>query len=199
VLFDLDLYLLRHGDAGKRMAVAAGGNTGDVPLTIVGREEIAIIARSIKDLNLKFSAIVTSPLKRAVQTAKIIAKVLAMEKGISIWNELAPEGNRSKLYNRLNQDTRESSILMIGHEPYLSNMMYDMIFQKNRVNQLGRINLKKAGLAKIRVISLTPNISGELRWLLTPRILKLLAKVGSKSKSSAASKKKERVGGTDKV
>jgi phosphohistidine phosphatase len=199
VLFDLDLYLLRHGDAGKRMAVAAGGNTGDVPLTIVGREEIAIIARSIKDLNLKFSAIVTSPLKRAVQTAKIIAKVLAMEKGISIWNELAPEGNRSKLYNRLNQDTRESSVLMIGHEPYLSNMMYDMIFQKNRVNQLGRINLKKAGLAKIRVISLTPNISGELRWLLTPRILKLLAKGGSKSKSSAANKKKEKVGGTDKV
>jgi phosphohistidine phosphatase len=194
VLFDLDLYLLRHGDAGKRMAVAAGGNTGDVPLTIVGREEIAIIARSIKDLNLKFSAIVTSPLKRAVQTAKIIAKVLAMEKGISIWNELAPEGNRSKLYNRLNQYTRESSILMIGHEPYLSNIMYDMIFQKNRVNQLGRINLKKAGLAKIRVISLTPNISGELRWLLTPRILKLLKKGSSKSKSSAAkNKKKEQI------
>lgn len=93
-----------------------------------------------------------------------------MEKRISIWNELLPEGNRSKLYNKLNQYTRESSILMIGHEPYLSNIMYDMIFQK-RVNQLGRINLKKAGLAKIRVISLTPNISGELRWLLTPRIL----------------------------
>jgi len=191
VLFDLDLYLLRHGDSGKRMAVAAGGNTGDVPLTIVGREEIAIIARSTKDLNLKFSAIVTSPLKRAVQTAKIIAKVLAMEKGISIWNELAPEGNRSQLYNRLNQDTRESSILMIGHEPYLSNMMYDMIFQKNRVTQLGRINLKKAGLAKIRVISLTPNISGELRWLLTPRILKLLEKGSSKSKSSVAKNKKK--------
>jgi phosphohistidine phosphatase len=199
VLFDLDLYLLRHGDAGKGMAVAAGGNSGDVPLTIVGREEIAIIARSVKDLNLKFSAIITSPLKRAVQTAKIIAKVLAMEKRISIWNELVPEGNRSKLYIILNQYTRESSVLMIGHEPYLSNMMYDIIFQKNRVNQLGRINLKKAGLAKIRIISLTPNISGELRWLLTPRILKLLAKGGSKSNSSATNKKKQKVGGTYKV
>ena len=198
MLFDLDLFLLRHGDAGKRMA-GAGGNSGDVPLTIVGREEIAIIARSVKDLNLKFSAIVTSPLKRAVQTAKIIAKVLAMEKRISIWNELVPEGNRSKLYDILNQYTRESSVLMIGHEPYLSNMMYDMIFQKNRVNQLGRISLKKAGLAKIRVISLTPNISGELRWLLTPRILKLLAKGGSKSNSSATNKKKQKVGGTYKV
>ena len=78
-------------------------------------------------------------------------------------------------------------------------MMYDMIFQKNRVNQLGRINLKKAGLAKIRVISLTPNISGELRWLLTPGILKLLAKGGSKSNSSATNKKKQKVGGSYKV
>ncbi|MGC2669758.1 MAG: histidine phosphatase family protein [Candidatus Nitrosopolaris sp.] len=195
----MDLYLLRHGDAGKGMAVAAGRNSGDVPLTIVGREEIAIIARSVKDLNLKFTAIITSPLKRAVQTAKIIAKVLAMEKRISIWNELVPEGNRSKLYNILNQYTRESSVLMIGHEPYLSNIMYDMIFQKNRVNQRGRINLKKAGLAKIRIISLTPNISGELRWLLTPRIIKLLAKGGSKSNSSATNKKKQKVGGTYKV
>jgi len=191
VPFDLDLYLLRHGDAGKRMAVAAGGNTGDVPLTIVGREEIAIIARSVKALNLRFSAIVTSPLKRAVQTAKIIAKVLAIENRISVWNDLVPEGNRSKLYNKLNQYARDSSVLMIGHEPYLSNIMYDMIFQKNRVNQLGRISLKKAGLAKIRVISLTPNISGELRWLLTPRILKLLEKGSSKSKSSAAKNKKK--------
>jgi phosphohistidine phosphatase len=192
VLFDLDLYLLRHGDSGKRTAVAAGGNTGDVPLTIVGREEIAIIARSA--LNLRFSAIVTSPLKRAVQTAKIIAKVLAIENRISVWNDLVPEGNRSKLYNKLNQYTRDSRVLMIGHEPYLSNIMYDMIFQENRVNQLGRISLKKAGLAKIRVISLTPNINGELRWLLTPRILKLLEKGSSKSKSSVAkNKKKEQV------
>jgi phosphohistidine phosphatase len=191
VSFDLDLYLLRHGDAGKRMAVAAGGNTGDVPLTIVGREEIAIIARSVKALNLRFSAIVTSPLKRAVQTAKIIAKVLAIENRISVWNDLVPEGNRSKLYNKLNQYTRDSSVLMIGHEPYLSNIMYDMIFQKNRVDQLGRISLKKAGLAKISVISLTPNISGELRWLLTPRILKLLEKGSSKSKSSVAKNKKK--------
>jgi phosphohistidine phosphatase len=198
VLFDLDLYLLRHGDAGRRMVVAAGEDSGDIPLTIAGREEVAVIARSIKDLNLKFNAIVTSPLKRAVQTAKIIAKVLAMEKGLSIWKELVPEGNRSKLYNKLNQYTRESTILMIGHQPYLTNIMCDMIFQKNRVNQLGQINLKKAGLAKIRVISLTPNISGELRWLLTPRILKSLAKAGSKSKSSPAYKKKKKVSGSNK-
>jgi phosphohistidine phosphatase len=117
-----------------------------------------------------------------------------MEK-LSVWNELAPEGNRSKLYNKLNQYTRESTILMVGHQPYLTNIICDMIFQK-RVNQVGRINLKKAGLAKIRVISLIPNTSGELRWLLTPRILKSLAKDGSKK--SLAYKKIEKVSGSNK-
>ena len=197
MLFDLELYLLRHGDAGRRTSIAAGQDSGDLPLTIAGKEEITVLARSLKHLNLKFDAIISSPLKRAVQTAKIIAKALVMEKRISIWNELVPEGSRSKLYQRLNQYARESTILMVGHQPYLTNIISDMIFQK-RVNQVGQINLKKAGLAKIRVISLTPNTSGELRWLLTPRILKSLAKDGSKSKFSTTSKKKEIVSGSNK-
>jgi phosphohistidine phosphatase len=195
VPFDLELYLLRHGDAGRRTAIAASPVSSDLPLTIAGREEIAVLARSLKHLNLKFDVIISSPLKRAIQTAKIIAKALVMEKRISIWNELVPEGNRSKLYSRLNQYTRESTILMVGHQPYLTNIICDMIFQK-RVNQVGQINLKKAGLAKIRVISLIPNTSGELRWLLTPRILKSLAKDGSK-KSLAAYKKIEKVSGSN--
>ena len=96
----MELYLLRHGDAGRSTTIAAGQDSGDLPLTIAGREEIALVARSVRMLNLKISAIVTSPLKRAVQTAKIIARVLAIEKRISIWNELLPESDRSKLYNK---------------------------------------------------------------------------------------------------
>ncbi len=87
------------------------------------------------------------------QTARTLPKALGKEDKISVWGELVLECNRSKLYNRLHQYTKESTILMIGHEPYPSNIMYDMIFQTNRVNQLDRINLKKDRLAKIRVIS----------------------------------------------
>ena len=77
-----------------------------------------MIARSIKTLKLKFDAIITSPLKRAIQTANIVAKVLGMRKEknkITIWNELAPEGNRLQLFNRLHHKFKmESTILMIG-------------------------------------------------------------------------------------
>jgi len=57
VLFDLELYLLRHGDAGRRTTIAAGQDSGDLPLTIAGKEEITVLARSIKHLNLKFDTV----------------------------------------------------------------------------------------------------------------------------------------------
>lgn len=180
----MQLYLLRHGDAGKSLAAAkisSVGPTGfDPPLTERGRQDIEITARSLKVLKLKFTAIITSPLKRASQTGKITAKIMGSEKELSICNELAPEGDRIRLYHRLRSFSQESSVLIIGHEPYLTNLLYDMVLQKTKVRPLGGINLKKSGLAKIRVISLSPNARGELRWLLTPRILRSLSYSSSK-------------------
>jgi phosphohistidine phosphatase len=34
-----------------------------------------------------------------------------------------------------------------------------------------KIILKKGGVAKVRMTSFTPEISGELRWLLTPKMI----------------------------
>jgi len=180
----LQLYLLRHGDAGKRVAAAKSSSIDrsgvDAPLTVSGKQDIEITARSLKVLKLKFTAILTSPLKRAIQTAKITAKILGAEKELSICNELAPEGDRLKLYDRLRSLSQESSVLIIGHEPYLTNLISDIVLQKTKVRPVSSINLKKSGLAKIRVISLSPNARGELRWLLTPRILKSLGDSSSK-------------------
>jgi phosphohistidine phosphatase len=180
----LQLYLLRHGDAGKSVGgakIRSVDRSGvDAPLTVSGKQDIELTARSLIVLKLKFTAILTSPLKRALQTAKITAKIMGAEKELSICNELAPEGDRLKLYNRLRSLSQESSVLIIGHEPYLTNLISDMVLQKTKVRPVSSINLKKSGLAKIRVISLSPNARGELRWLLTPRILKSLGDSSSK-------------------
>jgi phosphohistidine phosphatase len=84
------------------------------------------------------------------------------------WTELSPEGNRLDLYNKLSQLKQQSSVLVVGHEPYLSKMVSEIIFDGNNG---GRIALKKAGFARIRIISSTPKFQGELRWLLTPKLL----------------------------
>ena len=182
----MDLCLLRHGEVGK--------NSGDVALTESAKKEIAIVATSIKALNFQITAILTSPLKRASQTAKILSKTLGIENRIIICNELAPEGSRAKLAKVLLHYSPDSSILVVGHKPYLSDLIYEIIYNENghelkrrasigsnqSITERSRgIFLKKAGLAKIRLVSLTPTMSGEIKWLIPPRILKRLQ--GSRS------------------
>jgi len=89
------------------------------------------------------------------------------------WNELRPEGNRLELYRKLSQFKQQSSVLLVGHEPYLSDMVSEIIFDgKGR-----HVVIKKAGLARIGITSSAPpKLQGELKWLLTPRHMKNMAR-----------------------
>ena len=162
----MDLFILRHGEAGQR--VSAGRGDFQRSLTTAGQKEVSDIAKSLKELGTKFDVVITSPLKRAHQTAAIVAKILKIEKKMQDWDELSPEGNRIDLYNKLSHLKQQSLVLVVGHEPYLSKMVSEIIFDGN---DGGRIDLKKAGFARIRIISSTPKFQGELRWLLTPKLL----------------------------
>jgi phosphohistidine phosphatase len=188
----MELYLLRHGESIKGAGLSLGTTSRNSGLTENGKKEITRIAKSIKRFNVKFDAILTSPLNSAMQTAKIISSTFKLKDGLINCDELVPEGNMLKLYNRLQHFTSESSILIVGHEPYLTNIIDDMIPQqrskdgirrsvtnKTKVKGIARpersIVVKRGGLAKIRITSTTPELRGELRWLLTPRILKSLS------------------------
>jgi phosphohistidine phosphatase len=128
-------------------------------------------ANSVKRLKLAIDKIATSPLARARETSEIVAKVLRKQKGLEVWDELKPEAETADLYRRLSKLKRESSILLVGHEPYLSGMISELISGDKK----SRILLKKGGLAKIAIDSLALKPSGELRWLLTPRQIKRMS------------------------
>jgi phosphohistidine phosphatase SixA len=93
----LDLYLLRHGEAGKRPS--AGSSLLQRSLSITGEKEVEDISRSLNDLGIKFDFIITSSFKQAQQTAMIIAKMFKAQNMIQKWNKLTPEGNRLDLYH----------------------------------------------------------------------------------------------------
>jgi phosphohistidine phosphatase len=166
----LDLFILRHGYAGNRLSDPIKDTKRQ--LTISGKKEVGEIAKSLKKLGVKFNLIYSSPLARAFQTAKIIAKENKFTKQIEQSEELKPNGSKDFLYNKLSKLNIDSVILIVGHEPYLSGMVNDIISNnKNSIN----IILKKAGLSRIKITSTVPTLKGELRWLLTPRILKKIA------------------------
>lgn len=167
----MELYILRHGEAGKR--IPSGSKDSERLLTVAGLEEVEEVASALATLGVSFDFVATSPLKRASQTADAVAKILKVKKGnVEEWGELKPEGRRPELYRKLSQFKPESSVLVVGHEPYLSTMVSEIAFGTGA----GGIVLKKAGLAKLTVSSFQPKIKGELRWLLTPKHLKKVAK-----------------------
>ena len=121
----------------------------------------------------------TSPIFSCKQTSEIINDQFNKRIPLIICNDLKPEGKFLDFYNKILQYKNTSSILIVGHEPYLSSMINDIIsnndtdrnYNKNNKN----IILKKAGLSRIKITSTVPKLKGELRWLLTPRILKKLS------------------------
>lgn len=167
----MELYILRHGEASKPISNAS--KDSERALTVAGQEEVMQVAQALDKLGVRFDFVATSPLKRARQTADAVAKIFNVKKGsLEEWTELKPEGKTRELYHKLSQFKLESSVLVVGHEPYLSTMISEIIFDAGT----GRIVLKKAGLAKITMTTFHPKIKGELRWLLTPKLLKKIAK-----------------------
>jgi phosphohistidine phosphatase len=165
----VELIVLRHGEAGNRSTSAS--KDLERGLTVSGRKKMEDVASSINRLKLGIDKIATSPLARARETSEIVAKVLKKQKALEVWDELKPEAEMAELYGRLSKLRRESSILLVGHEPYLSTMISELISGGKR----SRILLKKAGMAKVAIDSLAPKPSGELRWLLTPRQIKRMS------------------------
>lgn len=168
----MDLFILRHGEADK----SSDGGDFARPLTVDGKKDTTNVAKWLKTLGVKFDVILTSPLKRARQTASIVAKIFNIENKLMNSDELQPQGSRTELYRKLSskQFQEESTVLLVGHEPYLSSLISDII---SETDASSRIVLKKAGLAKIRITSHSAQtVQGELECLLTPKLVKNISK-----------------------
>ena len=167
----MELFILRHGEAGQRSSQASDQRR---PLTSAGKVEILEIAKALKIIGLKFDLVVTSPLKRAYDTAKIVSDIFKIGNRLQVWNELAPEGQRAAVYRKISQLREEYAVLIVGHQPLLGEIVNDMI-HKGKSSPCNLL-LKKGGVVRLRLLSKSNIPRGELRWLLSPRILKNIYK-----------------------
>jgi phosphohistidine phosphatase len=165
----MELFILRHAEAGKRLPARA--KDADRSLTEEGKEEFKQVAKAIKNLEVEPDLIVSSPLKRAKESAEIAAKMIGGKAKLEFWDELKPEGSREAFLKRLATVKSESTVLCVGHEPYLTQLIGDVVHHQGKPMMV----LKKAGVARLSLRSLSPRAEGELKWLLTPRLLKRLS------------------------
>jgi phosphohistidine phosphatase len=165
----MDLFMLRHAEAGKRLPARA--RDAERSLTAEGKEQLEDVARALWRLELKPDHIISSPLKRCRETAGIVARALKERDRVEIWDELKPEGSKQELFVRLSKLKPETTVLCVGHEPYLTQAINDAMGHQGPP----RILLRKCGLARVSIKAFSPKVDGELRWLLTPRLLKRMS------------------------
>jgi phosphohistidine phosphatase len=125
------IYFMRHGIAADPQGYA---NDGDRPLTAKGRSKTQIVAQRLHQLNLHFDEILTSPLVRARQTAEILLE-MSLGSQLTISASLAPQGSLRDWLAWLNawQQLGHESLILVGHEPDLSQWAELLIWAMSRV------------------------------------------------------------------
>src|SRR6185369_5325047 len=73
------IYFVRHGESEANLKGVFAGQRDDSLLTQKGREQARKTAENIKEKGLVFDRIISSPLKRTFETAKIIASIIGFD------------------------------------------------------------------------------------------------------------------------
>ena len=150
------LYFLRHGDADWPNWDRPDDER---PLTKKGKKEIRKLAKFLIRLDVDLDEIVTSPLPRAAQTAKIIAKRYSLTAHKD--DGLKPGFNRSDL-EKLLEHRQDLALMIAGHEPDFTNVISAITGAD--------LKLSKGGVA---LVDLDPSsLKGKLLWLFPPKLAK---------------------------
>ena len=165
----MEVYLLRHADALPRGT--PGYPNDDRPLTEEGAEKMAEGARGIVIVLNKVDVIISSPLVRALDTAKITAEALGFDKKIVVTDYLVPGYPQRSLFNFLQAYNKENRIMLVGHEPHMGYLASSLLGIAEHV-----IEFKKGGLCRIDIDGFPPKKKGKLQWHLTPKQLREIAK-----------------------
>jgi len=169
----MNLFLLRHGIASDPGEDGLPKDLKDAerPLSTKGKQRMWRITEAMRTMDLKFGAVVSSPLLRAKQTAQIVTEALELRRKLILTDNLAPEGSPKALIEQLMElGSHPKNILLVGHEPYLSKLIAMLLAG----NTTAKIDLRKGGLAKLEVEKLRFARCATLAWLLTPKQFALM-------------------------
>lgn len=161
-----ELYIIRHGIAADHGTYS---NDDDRPLTSEGRQKTEKVAKRLDQLGLRFDLIQTSPLVRALQTAKILQSV-GLSSQLLETPHLAPGGNIQAWISELEEwrSSKNTRLALVGHQPSLTNWAEILIWGEAQE----KLVLKKAGVIGLTLPKTgSPIGNSQMFWLSPPKFL----------------------------
>jgi phosphohistidine phosphatase len=158
----MEIYLLRHGIAEDH---ASSGRDADRRLTEEGRQKLRRVLERAQSAGVNPALILSSPYKRAVETAEIAARELGYEGKILRVESLTPDSSPSRIWNEIREHRDRASVLLAGHEPVFSATVAWMLGSAREM-----VEFRKGGLIRIDVEGFGAEARGVLQWMLIPKL-----------------------------
>ena len=151
----MDLFFLRHGEAEPRAASDA-----ERRLTRSGERDVQGVIDSRRVELAAVELIVTSPYRRALQTARIAAHTLCVEQELLVTKQLEPGADPQALLHFIDGlDARP--LLLVTHQPLVGNVL-SLLSGDNRWQVTGTANL-----VALRTEAPVPRFA-DVRWAQIP-------------------------------
>lgn len=159
----MQVYLLRHGIAEESRA---GLRDADRALVPEGRKKLKEVLRLARSADTAISLILTSPYRRARETAELVSELLSSEAEMLETAALTPDNHPRNVWQEICSHKSVDSVLLSGHEPLMSSTAAYLL----NCSSL-QIDFKKGALMRIDIESFGPQPHGVLRWMVTPKLV----------------------------
>lgn len=174
------IYFLRHASAGEPLSNPKKDEKRALDET--GVEQCGYVGRALTALDVQVDAILSSPLKRAAQTASLVGNEMGHEGKLQFEEALRPNATFADFRKLLDKYSKLDSIMVVGHNPTLSE------FLGRSISETGCeavVDLKKGAVARV---DMSRN-AASLTWCLTPKVLRTLYAAAAESSRPKTSRK----------
>ena len=155
------IYFVRHASAGQKKLTPKKDEKR--PLDSDGVHQSTQMGRILATLDTTVEAVISSPLKRATQTAALVANEIGYEGKLNIENALRPGADYVQFRDMLRKYAKAESVMVVGHNPNFSEFLGHLVAENG---SRAHIEMKKGAVAKIE----SAQKKFVLHWLLTPRV-----------------------------
>src|ERR1700692_2197856 len=155
------VYFLRHGNAGQKRVNPVQDEKR--PLDKEGIEQCRYVGRLLYSMDTHVDLILSSPLKRATQSASMVGNEIAYEQKIELTPALRPSASYEAFRDLLHAVSGLEAVMVVGHNPNLSRFLSLMVTGGLSNNAM---EMKKGSVARVEL----GQKRSLLQWMVTPRL-----------------------------
>ena len=158
----MQVYLLRHGLAEEDRS---GLSDADRALTQDGRRKLRQTLEAALRADVRPTLILTSPLKRAVETAEIAQEVLRYKGQLLRTDALLPGSGVTGVWDEIRVHANETAIILVGHNPLFAELTGYLLGAPEL-----HVDVKKGSILRIDFEGISSRPKGILRWFLVAKL-----------------------------